>query len=253
MKNYYKILGIKPTSTTDEIKNAYERLLDWQEKFPESYSEQRKQEIDEAFDKLINPITREAYDQQLRQYEAMSREQQRQAAGRTERYQPPPPTPRRQQRPPPGKSWLRRAFERRAIAVLIGLLIWVLGTMIGLDFGGETEQRPTPFVFPTPGNTPTINWTPTRPPPTRVVITATPRPTIVLVGQRCSVHNVSGQELPVYAETDTASTVIGQLSIGATFFAVREHGQWYSVSGQTLAQSNDGYIEATEIDVNFCQ
>ncbi|MCI0714071.1 MAG: J domain-containing protein [Chloroflexi bacterium] len=250
MKNYYKILGIKAGATTKEINAAYERLLDWQVKFPESYSEQRKQEIDEAYDKLINPITREEYDQQLSQYEAKRREQQRQASGRTNRYQPPPPTPHRPQPPPPRKSVVRWDFERRAIAVLIGLLIWVwLGTMAG----GETKQRPTPFVFPTPGNTPTVNRTPTQPPPTRVVITSTPRPTIVLVGQRCSVRNVSGQELPVYAETDTGSTVVAQLSVGATVFAVREHGQWYSVSGQTLAQSNDGYIEATEIEVNFCQ
>jgi DnaJ-class molecular chaperone len=85
MKNYYKILGIKPNSTAAEIKSAYERLLDWQDKSPDTYTEQRQQEIDEAFDTLVDPIAREEYDQKFHQYEAQRREQQRRAAGRTKR------------------------------------------------------------------------------------------------------------------------------------------------------------------------
>jgi predicted Zn-dependent peptidase len=134
------------------------------------------------------------------------------------------------------------------------MITLVISAIIGInqDDSNGSDDQPKPFIFPTAGSPPPARkTTPTQPPSTRVVITSTPRPTIVLIGHRCNVRNISGQDLPVYAERDTQGEVVGQISTGATFFATREQGEWFSVSGDSLAQSDDGYVHESEIEVIF--
>lgn len=66
MKDYYKILGIFPDATEEEIKRAYRRLaLKYHpDKNPgDPYAEERFKEISEAYGVLIDPIKRREYDE----------------------------------------------------------------------------------------------------------------------------------------------------------------------------------------------
>lgn len=68
-KNYYTILGVSPTSGEAEIKAAYRRmaLLLHPDKNPLPEAESAFKEVNEAYEVLSDPISRNLYDQMLTQ------------------------------------------------------------------------------------------------------------------------------------------------------------------------------------------
>jgi curved DNA-binding protein CbpA len=68
LKNYYDILGLKPTCTTEEVKTAYRKLA--LKYHPDQnpgdvYFEQRFIELNEAYQTLSIPQSRRVYDRSL--------------------------------------------------------------------------------------------------------------------------------------------------------------------------------------------
>ncbi len=76
MKDYYKILGISPDATEEEIKRAYRRLaLRYHpDRNPEDpHAEERFKEITEAYGVLIDPLKRAEFDRIRASYESEGR------------------------------------------------------------------------------------------------------------------------------------------------------------------------------------
>ncbi|MCI0714070.1 MAG: J domain-containing protein [Chloroflexi bacterium] len=141
MKNYYKILGIQSNATPEEIDAAYERLLDWRERFPDAYTDERRQDTDTAYDTLSNPALREAYDRELREHETQGQVQGTQVGAIKERYHPPsPPTPARRGNQRAGRS---------AIGIAVFVIFAVIRALMRSDVLGS-DNSPTPFRFVTP-------------------------------------------------------------------------------------------------------
>lgn len=69
MKNYYAILGVSPESSDAEIKTAYRRLalLLHPDKNPQPEAETAFKEVNEAYEVLSDPISRNLYNQMLAQ------------------------------------------------------------------------------------------------------------------------------------------------------------------------------------------
>ena len=68
MKDYYKILGVSPNATEQEIKSAYRRLaLKYHpDKNPnDPYAEEKFKEISEAYAVLMDPVKRRRYDEAM--------------------------------------------------------------------------------------------------------------------------------------------------------------------------------------------
>ena len=69
MKDYYKILGIKRTATTKEIKSAYRNLV--KKHHPDMTgnceADEQIKDINEAYDTLMDPEKRKSYNQNLGQ------------------------------------------------------------------------------------------------------------------------------------------------------------------------------------------
>jgi len=68
MPNYYEILGLQPSATAEEIKQAYRRLArqhhpDHNHDDPEG-AEKQFQIVQEAYEILIDPRKRQQYDRQ---------------------------------------------------------------------------------------------------------------------------------------------------------------------------------------------
>ena len=66
-ENYYRILGVKPTATSDEIKSAYRKLS---RKYhpdtnPDDSAKEMFQKISKAYDVLKNHSSRREYDDSL--------------------------------------------------------------------------------------------------------------------------------------------------------------------------------------------
>ena len=106
MNDPYKVLGISPNATDDEVKAAYRELA--RKYHPDNYTnnplsdlaQQKMQEINEAYDLLKNPQAYQAYRQQQQQSAYQQAYRQQQSA-----YQ--------QQ-----KRWNRRFRTRGQLAVL---------------------------------------------------------------------------------------------------------------------------------------
>jgi len=64
IKDYYRILGVRPNATIPEIRRAYRQLaiLNHPDKNPNAQSMARMQEINEAYGVLGNPKKRSSYD-----------------------------------------------------------------------------------------------------------------------------------------------------------------------------------------------
>ena len=70
IKDYYKILDVKITSTQEEIKNSFRKLaVFWHpDRNSNPIALQKMQELNEAYEILSNPIRREIYNKIYREY-----------------------------------------------------------------------------------------------------------------------------------------------------------------------------------------
>jgi curved DNA-binding protein CbpA len=108
MKDYYQILQIDPEANLEVMNNAYRTLV--RQYHPDLYHTHRKdqmnekmQEINEAYNILSNPITRQQYDQRHRK--------QRRQSGTEEVLES----------PPRGLNWKN-------------MLLWSVGTFVLINF-----------------------------------------------------------------------------------------------------------------------
>lgn len=83
LKNYYEILGVSRSATTDQIRTAYRKLLlkfHPDKNIGDVYFEEWSKKINEAFEVLMNPEVRSEYDQVYNETRVASR--QRATAGK---------------------------------------------------------------------------------------------------------------------------------------------------------------------------
>jgi hypothetical protein len=84
-------------------------------------------------------------------------------------------------------------------------------------------------------------------------VTAVPVTILPVIGQRCYVRNITGDELPVYAWLDTDAEIVGTISTNATFYVEFVRLGWFKVSGATMNQSDGGLVQGVALEVLHCK
>lgn len=155
MGNYYDILGISPTASSDEIKKAYRKLslkFHPDKNDGDEYFSQMFRQVNDAYNILIDPEKRRFYDFKLREQmnaknsaerlkkleEELVRKEQmlrRQSAHRT--YQPPQPVYNKE----PARS-KPREFSIKIQHVKYFLWVVIIWFVYAIGSSGEKEKTP---------------------------------------------------------------------------------------------------------------
>lgn len=142
MKDFYYILGLAPTCSEDQIKEAYRKLskkLHPDLNQGDEYFESRFRDIKEAFETLRDPLKRRIYDDQLSRFkESADILKQPKAAGEAT-----PGTPR-----PVWRTAPRPKVRKRGAGLGLTLTLIVLGGILGIYlarsfFGNKAKTHPS--------------------------------------------------------------------------------------------------------------
>jgi hypothetical protein len=158
MKDYYAILGIRPTAHAAEIKRVYRRLVVQYhpDKNPDPQAHAYMAEINEAYDVLGDPASRATYDQRM---------QRGWAGGLTETPEQTPPPPRHRDpkyRPRPAPTMSARRQRQELMKKCVPVIRWfnVVGLTITILFGldyiippARLESNVANFYLHRPTNT----------------------------------------------------------------------------------------------------
>lgn len=217
MKNYYQTLGITPDATQDHIEAAYERLLDLQERYQAHYSDQSKQDIDDAFDTLSNPSARKEYDRQLHKYIALQGE-----------FLHAPPAARKSESVTRIEGCFSHCFGH-----ILSHLVWT--AMIILIVSALFMVTGRDFEFSSEPNT-----------PARQISTAVPTG-----DQRCIARSKDDQPLQLLAQRASDAEILGTIAPG-TYFRGNLAGEWFEFNDSLPGLPTHGFVRHEDIAAVTC-
>lgn len=220
-KDYYKLLGVKRTASQDNIDAAYERLLDWKEKFPRAFVDRSSEDINLAYDILSDPESRRAYDQGL---PTQNRFQRMQSLANPTHYD--------LTLVPEKKESCLAILTKELISFIVTSIFFALIALMFAD-ANSNGSRSSPQRS------------------TRPSVTRSFSQDKRISGQTC-VARTDRDLVPVLdAKSDNADE-ISTINADITFFGIWNDDIWFEFDDARLGQPTSGYIRLTDIQILTC-